>query len=507
MAGTAVNPATSRSFRHLWTGDTGGLCRLDPDLDAGGPFNVNLATCITTVAGVAFTPGRMAYDPLTNTIYSVSDGNGANVARYHFLPDGDAGQGLVSTTAVFLGDAGGCGLGGSFPWALALGPDGNLYVTFKLNGNLVRVISPASPSVPCSNVAVMGTTADARRGLTVGWIGHGLWGSDIRGLWQIINADQCLTPANRNTPCHAVTKLKTQIAGAFAMTSDQAYPATNGDALYISEAQNNIFKLSGLSSANGNIVLDNNYANSFLFLISVAIDTSNPANPVLYVGDDPGQEGGVAGGGRYYAVSTTPTAPTAPGTPVGVTASGGDGQAFVSFLSGGGSPATSFTVRNATASNGILVPDVIVPVNGSTLTLAVTVGGLTNGVSYTFIVSATNAQGTSAFSAPSNSATPLAITVPGAPTGAVAVAADSQATVAWAPPASNGNATITSYMVTARINGVATANTATTPNGTTTSAVVTGLTNGTTYTFTVHATNIRGAGPESAPWTWRDGRT
>ncbi len=146
------------------------------------------------------------------------------------------------------------------------------------------------------------------------------------------------------------------------MTSDQTYPATNGDVLYIAEAQNNIFKLSGLSSPNGALTLDNNYANNFLFLISVAIDASDPANPVLYVGDDPGQEGGVAGGGRYYAVSTAPVAPTAPGTPVGVTASAGDSQAFISWLSGGGSPATSYTVRNATASNGILVPDVIVPV-------------------------------------------------------------------------------------------------------------------------------------------------
>jgi len=92
LSGTAINPATGKPFRHLWTADTGGLCRLDPDLDAGGPFTVNTATCITTVAGTAFTPGRMAYDPLTNAIYSVSDGNGANVARYHFLPAGDAGQ-------------------------------------------------------------------------------------------------------------------------------------------------------------------------------------------------------------------------------------------------------------------------------------------------------------------------------------------------------------------------------------------------------------------------------
>ena len=72
LNGSAINPATGLPFRHLWTGDTGGLCRLDPDLDTGGPFTVNTATCVgTTVAGVAFVPGRMAYDPLTNTIYSV----------------------------------------------------------------------------------------------------------------------------------------------------------------------------------------------------------------------------------------------------------------------------------------------------------------------------------------------------------------------------------------------------------------------------------------------------
>src|SRR6185437_3331090 len=328
LTGSAINPATGKAFRHLWTGDSGGLCRLDPDLDAGGPFSVNTATCITTVAGVAFGPGRLAYDSTTNTIYSVSNLTKANVARYHFLPDGDNGQGLVSTTAEFLGDTGGCGLGGNFPWALSLGPDGNLYIDFKLNGNIARVVSPTSAVIPCSNVQVMGSTADARRGLSIAWVGHDLWGSDIRGVWRIGNADQCFTPANGNTPCHATTMLKTLLTNQIALISDQVYPATNGDSLYMSEAGNNIFKLSGLSSPNGAINLDNNYANGFLFLISIAIDTSDPANPVLYVGDDPGAEGGVAGGGRYYAVSTTPSAPTVPGTPLGVTASAGDSQAF-----------------------------------------------------------------------------------------------------------------------------------------------------------------------------------
>jgi uncharacterized repeat protein (TIGR01451 family) len=500
LSGTAINPATGRPFRHVWTADTtNGLCRLDPDLDAGAPFNVNPATCITTVSGAAFTPGRLAFDSLTNTIYSVSDGAKANIARYHFLPDGDSGQGLLSTTAEILGDANGCGLTGNFPWAVVMGPDTNLYVSFKISGNIIRVISAASATVPCSNFVVMGSTPDNRKGLSLAWIGHDLWGSDGRGLFEISNADQCTTPANGNSPCHGATKLATLVTGAVAMASDQTYPNANGDSLYLTPDQVDVFKISGLSSTTGTVTLNNNYANGFLFAISLAIDNSDPAGPVLYVGDDPGQEAAIAGGGRYYAVSTAPVAPTAPGIPLGLTATSGDSQAFLSFIAGGGSQATSYTVRNATASNGHLVPDVVVPVNGSTLTPPITINGLTNGVAYTFIISASNAQGTSAFSAPSNSVTPLAITVPGAPTGATALAADSQATVAWTAPASNGNAAISSYTVTARINGVATANTATTPNGTTLSAIVTGLTNGNAYTFTVHATNIKGAGPESAP--------
>src|SRR5205807_1839349 len=69
-----------------------------------------------------------------------------------------------------------------------------------------------------------------------------------------------------------------------------------------------------------------------------------------------------------------------------------------------------------------------------------------------------------------------------------------EATVTWAAPGSGG-ATITGYVVTATPGGA----TATVNGAGTLSAVVTGLTNGTSYTFTVHATNTVGNGPESDP--------
>jgi hypothetical protein len=112
----------------------------------------------------------------------------------------------------------------------------------------------------------------------------------------------------------------------------------------------------------------------------------------------------VVGTGPASAASNavTPTAPaTAPGAPTGVNATAGDAQATVSWTapSDGGSPITSYTV---TASPG----GTMSTVDGSTSSATVT--GLTNGTSYTFTVTATNAVGPGPASAASNTVTPSA---------------------------------------------------------------------------------------------------
>jgi N-acetylneuraminic acid mutarotase len=83
-------------------------------------------------------------------------------------------------------------------------------------------------------------------------------------------------------------------------------------------------------------------------------------------------------------------------------------------------------------------------------------------------------------------------TVPGAPQAVSAVPGNAQATISWAPPASDGGSAIQHYTVKA-----STGQTVSTPDGRTT-ATVAGLTNGRAVTFTVTATTAVGTGVASA---------
>ena len=88
---------------------------------------------------------------------------------------------------------------------------------------------------------------------------------------------------------------------------------------------------------------------------------------------------------------TSPPGPTAPGAPISVSATAGDTSATVSWVppaTDGGSPIISYTVTPSPAVAG--QPPVTVPAPGT----STTVTGLTNGTTYTFTVSATNAAGT-----------------------------------------------------------------------------------------------------------------
>ncbi len=94
------------------------------------------------------------------------------------------------------------------------------------------------------------------------------------------------------------------------------------------------------------------------------------------------------------------TAPVAPDAPTSVIAARGDESAAVSWTPGSdnGSPITKYTVTTSPAD--------VLPVEVFQPDTSVVITGLTNGTSYTFTITATNAGGTSPPSAPSNAVVP-----------------------------------------------------------------------------------------------------
>ncbi len=240
-------------------------------------------------------------------------------------------------------------------------------------------------------------------------------------------------------------------------------------------------------------------------------ESSSAGTPVTISGNPPATTATVSGltnGTAYlFSVSATNSVGTGPESadstqvvpagpplaPTGVTATSGTASATVTWTAPDpqGSPITSYTVTPFVGST----PQVPVTVSGSPPATSALMAGLTDGTSYTFQVTATNATGTSASSAPSAAVTPA--DVPAPPAAVTAVTAGSGSlSVSWTPQ-SNSGAAITSYTLTPYAGS--TAGTPVTVSGSppATSTTVTGLTNGTTYTFTATATNAVGTSASS----------
>lgn len=182
-----------------------------------------------------------------------------------------------------------------------------------------------------------------------------------------------------------------------------------------------------------------------------------------------------------------------PGTPTGVTATPGIGQATVSWTAPvitGEGPITGY--RITPYLDGVAQA----PVNTTGTGVSRTVTGLQHGGRYTFRVAAKNATGIGADSAASSAIT-LA-DVPGTVATPQVSAGTRAATVSWTAPASGGSP-ITGYVITPYRNGTAQA--AITVGSGVRTRTVTGLDAGVPYTFRVRARNAVGNGawsPHSA---------
>ncbi len=206
--------------------------------------------------------------------------------------------------------------------------------------------------------------------------------------------------------------------------------------------------------------------------------------------------GTTASSGHYsgtVSVTVKPagTVSTAPRT---VKATSGDSTADLTWTAPqklGGSPITDYVVEMSTDGGAFAAT----ACTGTALSCSFS--GLTNGSMYTFRVAATNAYGTSNYSAISRAVTPKGL--PSVPLNVTAVAGRYSAMISWNSPATDGGSMIKRYVVTGSPGGASCTYKIPTKGPITNQCKIGGLTYGLNYTFDVVA--ISAGGRTSAPAT------
>ncbi len=234
--------------------------------------------------------------------------------------------------------------------------------------------------------------------------------------------------------------------------------------------------------------------------------TSKPGNVIAYGSASPIKVSGLtnltsytftvtasnAAGTSAASVASNSVAPQpTPGAPsMGAISQYGDGGAWVTFTApadSGGSAITGYSVTcGSLAASGSASP--------------IAVWGLTNGMTYSCSVAATNAFGTGAISAAMNivgfvqagtstGGSPGGPGTPGAPTNFSIDIGNGRVTLGFTAPSSSGSSSIVGY--TANCSSASASSSA---SGSASPITVTGLTNGATYNCSVAAINAAGTG-------------
>jgi hypothetical protein len=282
LAATSTIIATNQTFphggelltgadglQHYWTADhTQGVCRFD---GAGTTWTEDPSSCILAFGGSPqIKPGNLAFDGQFLYIPDLS-AKSIGVGRALYDPTLNAGRGgfSVLNRAVIN-----CGLAGNLPWATTIGPDGNLYVSFKKVANITRVTSPATFAGNCAAVNTIGLSGDSKKSFALAFAGTNLWETNNNGVGVIPNA----TAIPTGTVVQSSNVFP--IAGALGLASDangEVYLGTSVDLRVFdgNVGTNPVSVVSGLAFVNG-----------------VAVDPTSVGLPGtlagrVFLGDDP----------------------------------------------------------------------------------------------------------------------------------------------------------------------------------------------------------------------------
>jgi len=194
---------------------------------------------------------------------------------------------------------------------------------------------------------------------------------------------------------------------------------------------------------------------------------------------------GSSSGGGSSIISTSTSAPAAP---AGVQAVAGDGQVNLIWTAPSGTVSSYAVYYSDTDTVSTSSTTRVIGITSTSTTII----GLTDGMTYYFIVTAVNAGGESPASSQVSATLPSHET---APAGVQAVAGDGQVNLIWTAP----SGTVSSYTVYYSLTDpVTTASPSLVTGITGTSTTIPGLTNGTTYYFIVTAVNAGGESPASS---------
>lgn len=175
------------------------------------------------------------------------------------------------------------GIGGDRPDAVALGPDSNLYVTFKKNGRIVKLTNPGcidTATVNCADIqkaVSIGSSSDGKRVASLAFVGSDLYLAETTLLTRIRNATLCTGGCKAAQTVTVNTPLSLAYDGSF---------------LYVG----NTFDILRTTVApGGNPTLPVIYSSGYAFVSALAVKkaTSQSSTAQLYAGDDPSQGTGV----------------------------------------------------------------------------------------------------------------------------------------------------------------------------------------------------------------------